>query len=97
LEKSPEFEAVLAWFDDGPHSASVGKLVSRSSLLQICLGLGILIKDATQIQCAEDNIHPDGTPPYIQQSVWGIKELDEFKGYAKRFCASINRSQSHIR
>ena len=71
---------------------SPGKLVNRETLLQICLGLGLLLRDANLIQFTEDGEHSDETPPYIIQSIWETREMDSFSGYIKRLWADISKS-----
>jgi len=92
LSSSRDLIDLLGWLDQDPHLISPGKLVNRESLLQICLGLGLLLRDANLIQFTEDNRYPDETPDYIVQSIWETRELDAFTGYVKRLWTDINKS-----
>ena len=91
LPRSKELTALLSWLDQDPHLMSPGKLANRETLLQICLGLGLLSRDATLIQFTEDGGHLDETPTYITQSVWGTREIDKFGDYLKRLWTAIAR------
>lgn len=76
---------------------SSGHPVSRTQLLQICLGLGLLLKDANLIQYTEEGDHAKETPKFIINSDWGTTELDGFGKYIKKVQGDISKSPTAAR
>ena len=75
-----EIKAVHKWFQGDPHLNGDGELVNRSSLLKICLGLGILLDDACLVLFTEDE-HREAFPEYIACSTWDPSDHDQFMEY----------------
>ena len=53
-------------------------------MLEICLGLGILLDDATRVLFTEEDAHPKGTPGYIMNSIWGPSSYDNISDYTSK-------------
>jgi hypothetical protein len=60
-------KALLQWLTADPHLDSSGDLVTRAILLQICLGVGIIAKDAHLIQFTEGK-HTNKIPRQVPTS-----------------------------
>lgn len=71
---------------------SSGSLISRAGLLQICLGLGFLLKDVNIVQLTEEGDHKKETPGHIVGSSWGSDELDVFSKYITRANDKVNKA-----
>ena len=95
--ESTELEALFVWLSEKPHMTSSGNPGGRTQLLQICLGIGLLLKDANLIQYTEDGDHAEETPKYITESNWGITELDAFGKYIKKVQGNISKSPTAAR
>jgi len=91
MQGSLELAALVEWLGGGPHITGSGKRANKATLLRICLGLGILLKDANLIQYTEEGGHSDETPGYIMQSAWGIDEVDTFSKYIKELRTEVVR------
>ena len=89
-------EALFDWLNQNPHMVS-GKLVSRAILFRICLGLGLLLKDANLIQFTEEGGYSDETPGYIVQSTWGTDEVDYFSAYILKVKTNLSRPSTRTR
>ena len=74
-----------------------GKLVSRAILFRICLGLGLLLKDANLIQFTEEGGYSDETPGYIVQSTWGTDKVDYFSAYILKVKTNLSRPSTRTR
>ena len=74
-----KLEALIQWLDTDPHLHG-GEIVDRASLLQICLGLGILLGDAHLIHFTEGELS-DEVPGYIAASPWNATQYDKFQNY----------------
>lgn len=74
-----------------PHLTSANKLVDRAALLEICLGLGLLLKDAALIQFTEGEHHEE-TPSYIAQSSWETKEYNAFQEYLEKIWGDVEQT-----
>jgi hypothetical protein len=72
--------ALLGWLDEDPHLDDSEKLVNRATMLDICLGVGILLGDSQLVLFTEDDISGD-LPEYIGASQWSITEHDKFHDY----------------
>ena len=68
------------WFEADPHLEGSGDLVSRETLLQICLGLGILLNDASIVLFTEDD-YPEGAPDHLKESIWDPSDYDKLLEY----------------
>ena len=92
IPDSTELVALSEWLNQDPHLTSSEKLVNKATLLQICLGLGLLLRDATLIQFTEEGGHDEETLSFISQSAWTTKEYDAFHGYLKKVWARVEIS-----
>jgi len=64
--------------------------VGKETLLQICLGVGTLLKDATLIQFNEGE-YSEGTPDHIKDSAWeGVPQMEEFQGYLRELRQDVS-------
>ena len=68
------------WFEADPHLEGSGDLVNRETLLQICLGLGILLNDACIVLFTEDG-YPEGVPDHLKESIWDPSNYDKLLDY----------------
>ena len=75
---SAELETLCVWLNQKLHLTASGSPVDRVSLLQYCLGLNLLLRDAQFIQYTEEGEHLGDIPPHITQSYWGMDELEIF-------------------
>jgi len=86
-------KAVHKWFEGDPHLNDLGELVDRSSLLRVCLGLGILLDDACLALFAEGDYGED-VPRYITLSAWDLSDHDRFVEYMQKLQIALwNNSQ----
>ena len=85
-----KLDALSGWIGGNPHLTSHGNPASRATLLRICLGVGLLLKDANLIHYTEDEGHDEETPVHITQSGWGIREVDMFTEYLQKVKADIS-------
>jgi len=81
--KGSKIKALFKWLDQDPHLDESGELVSRATLLEICLGMGIIWGDAHLIQFIEGD-HTEETPDYIVSSPWTITTYNAFGDYIER-------------
>jgi len=87
-----ELEALCQWIDSTPHQIGTpAELLDRESLLQICLGVGYLLRDAKLIQFTEDGCFPEEVPVHITQSTWGLTEVDIFTEFVKTLRGDLIR------
>ena len=56
--------------------------MSRAALVEICLGMGIIWKDAHLIQFMEGD-HTDDTPAHIISSSWMVNDCNTFGDYVE--------------
>jgi hypothetical protein len=89
--KSSKLQPLLQWVEAEPHFDESGKLVNRATLLGICLGMGMIWKDAHLIQFTEGD-HAEDTPHYIAASPWAINEYNAFGDYIGRLLHDIEAS-----
>lgn len=75
-------KGLLQWLKTTPHLDASGDLVSRATLSEICLGMGIIWKDAHLIQFIEGD-YTDGTPSHIISSFWTIDDYNTFGDYVE--------------
>ena len=66
-------------------------------LFWICLGLGLLLKDANLIQFTEEGGYSDETPGYIVQSTWGTDKVDYFSAYILKVKTDLSRPSTGTR
>ena len=92
-----EFDALNGWIGGNPHLTSHGSPVNRATLLRICLGVGLLLKDANLIHYTEDEGHDEETPVHITQSDWGIGEVDMFSDYLRKVKADVSEPSTSVR
>jgi hypothetical protein len=88
-ENADKVKALCDWLDGNPHLMAPGELVNGTELLRICLGLGLLLKDASLIQFTEDGGHADETAEFIVQSSWGQTEVEIFGDYLRKVKADL--------
>ena len=81
--KPERVTAVRKWLKTNPHLNESGELVNKASLLEICLGLGILLDDAQLALFTEDDDEKE-MPHYISGSVWDPSDYDQFTDYANK-------------
>jgi hypothetical protein len=82
--EAKKLKALHLWLEANPHLEDSGDLTSRASLLQICLGLGILLDDACRVLFTGVDEYPEGTPSYIINSIWGTTEYDKLVDYTRK-------------
>ena len=92
-----KLDDLSGWIGGNPHLMSNGNPASRAILLQICLGVGLLLKDANLIHYTEDDGHNEETPVHILQSDWGIHEVDMFGDYLRKVKADISEPLASVR
>jgi len=76
------------WFGNNPHLDHSGELVNRASLLEICLGLGILLNDACIVLFTEGD-YSEGVPDYIMSSRWDPSDFDKLVEYTLRLQVAL--------
>ena len=54
--------------------------MNRETLLQICLGLGILLNDACIVLFTGDG-YPEGVPDHLKESIWDPSNYDKLLDY----------------
>jgi len=91
IQDSPKLATLCAWFEGMPHVVQPGEPVNKTTLLQICLGMGILLKDANLIQFTEEGGHNDDTPAYIMQSTWEANVLVMLNNYISNIRGELVR------
>ena len=64
---SDRTKTLLEWLDEDPHLDDSEKLVNRATMLNICLGMGILLGDSQLVVFTEDSASGD-FPEYIGAS-----------------------------
>lgn len=84
-------KALLQWLKADPHLDNSGNLIKRAGLLEICVGVGIVVKDAQLIQFMEGD-HDETTPDHIISSHWGLEEYDVFQNYTERLYKDLLHS-----
>lgn len=92
IPNSANLAALSKWLNQDPHLTSFEKLVNKATLLRICLGLGLLLKDATLIQFTEEGGFDEETPTFISQSAWTTKEYDTFHAYLREVWTCVEKS-----
>ena len=93
---SAQHQELLNWIEQKPYLTNSGALVSRAALLQICLGMGLLLRDAETIHFTEADGHEEGTPGHIVESSWGLDEVDEFSAFIKRVNSKVNEVPTEV-
>lgn len=78
--KNSKIDTLFTWLDMDPHLGASGDLANRATMMQICLGMGILLGDARLIQFTEDE-YDDDVPGHITTSFWAASEYDKFQNY----------------
>ena len=78
--KDGKLSTLFNWLDQDPHLDVEGGLVDRASMMQICLGTGLLLRDAHLIQFTEEEFSED-IPDHIVRSPWGASEYTKFQSY----------------
>ena len=82
-KKGKKISAFFRWLKKDPHFDGSGDLVNRAALLEICLGMGIIWKDAHLIQFIEGE-HTKETPQHIISSPWTVNEYNTVGDYIER-------------
>jgi hypothetical protein len=72
------------WFSTDPHLDESKNLVDQASLLGICLGVGILMKDARCTLFTAEDEYPEGTPDFIIDSFWTVPVYEMLRAYIKK-------------
>ena len=83
-QNAAKMKPLHRWIATDPHLDDSGDLQNRASLLQICLGLGILLGDACCALFTEENQHAPETPGYLTTSIWGPSDYDALMDYTKQ-------------
>ena len=89
--KASKIEALFQWLDADPHLTEQGDLVNRATLLQICLGVGIVLGDAHLIQFGEEETL-DMAPGYIRASTWNVTQYNKFLNYMSKVRVDLEDS-----
>lgn len=83
-ESDEELKALRQWFASDPHLDESEELVNQASLLGICLGVGILLKDARCALFTKEDEYPEGTPVFITDSIWTVPVYDMLGAYIRK-------------
>lgn len=83
--------ALSEWLQTDPHILDSNCLANRNTLMQICLGLGIILEDIAFILAIIDEI-PDDLPGYIIDSFWEHFEQEVFQNYLGRLHGDLLRA-----
>lgn len=78
--KSSRIPKLSGWLENNPHLNDSGNVVDRTTLQQICLGVGIIMGDAHLIQFSEDGEFGPA-PKYIATSPWAGPEYGMVHDY----------------
>jgi hypothetical protein len=95
-EGRDKIKKVYEWLKAKPHLEESGGLVDKPALLEICLGIGILLKDIHLIQFTEDEF-PEGTPDYICHSSLELSDSDELHLYLTILRDDLSRGAALLR
>lgn len=79
-----KIKALHEWFAANPHLEDSGGLTNRASLLQICLGLGILLDDACRVLFTEDGEDALKMPDYLTTSRLGPTDYNRLVKYTSK-------------
>ncbi|KLO05059.1 hypothetical protein SCHPADRAFT_896564 [Schizopora paradoxa] len=73
------FTAFLDWAKERSFTGATGSLVVKELLLQLCLGIGLLLREISFINDTEDGEFPEDAPIYLRDSRLDMGKYEEIK------------------